>query len=261
MQFLREFSLRPGDRKWCGRRRQMKPWEFKSAGDLGLTPEERLHSLRRESGLTEFLSSNFWRLSTRAALRAMHGLDVVGSEHIPQELPFILVGNHSSHLDSICLAALLRPGLFPRVFPIAAADTFFTTRARSLFAALTINALPLDRKRGGSGQASMLELRERLLAGNTGYILFPEGTRSRDGNMNPFKKGIGMLVAGTPVPVVPCCIRGAFEAFPPTAKLPKRKPVSIKVLPPIRFDTFSNTDAGWKEVAELLEAAIRAGLN
>jgi N-dimethylarginine dimethylaminohydrolase len=78
---------------------------------------------------------------------------------------------------------------------------------------MMLNALPMWRKKCGSH--AMQELRDRLLSGPSIHLLFPEGKRSRDGSMNPFKPGLGMMIAGAPVPVVPCFIDGAFHAFRP----------------------------------------------
>src|SRR5690606_3946329 len=86
---------------------------------------------------------------------------------------------------------------------LAAGDTFFDSRPRAAFAAMCLNALPLWRK--NVGRHSLDALRERLVNEPCSYVLFPEGTRSRTGDMNPFKPGLGMLVAATGIPVVPCC--------------------------------------------------------
>jgi 1-acyl-sn-glycerol-3-phosphate acyltransferase len=75
--------------------------------------------------------------------------------------------------------------------------------------------------------------------------------------MATFKAGIGRVVAGTDVPVVPCRIRGAFAAFPPHAKLPRPRPVAVRIGAPLRFSSVENDRAGWSEVATALEAAVR----
>ena len=66
-----------------------------------------------------------------------------------------------------------------------------------------------------------------------GLILFPEGTRSRDGSLQPFKAGLGMLTAGTAVPVIPCYLDGAYQAFPPTARWPRPRKIRLKVGHPL----------------------------
>ena len=90
-------------------------------------------------------------------------------------------------------------------------DTFFQTPIMRAFAAGAMNALPLWRK--NAGRHAMEDLRQRLIGEPCGYILFPEGTRSRDGAMKRFKAGVGMLVNGTRVPVIPCHIEGTHRAL------------------------------------------------
>jgi 1-acyl-sn-glycerol-3-phosphate acyltransferase len=90
------------------------------------------------------------------------------------------------------------------------------------------------------------------------YILFPEGTRSRDGAMGSFKQGIGMLVASSDIPVVPCYLEGAHRAFPPHAKWPRPAPLKLRIGTPLRFPATPNERAGWRDVSEVLEAAVRA---
>src|SRR5262249_24935248 len=89
------------------------------------------------------------------------------------------------------------------------------------------------------------------------FILFPEGGRSRDGKMMPFKAGIGMLLAETNVPVVPCYLDGTFEACPAERRVPLRLPIRMRVGPPLNFAEVPDKRAGWEEVATQLEEAVR----
>lgn len=234
----------------------MEEWQYKPAGDLGLKPEESLRSLRREAGLVATITQSAWRVVVRLYLRGYHRLRVEGAEHLPAQAPFVMVANHSSHLDALTLASALPWRLRQRVFPIAAGDVFFETPAVALFSAMTLNALPMWRK--SCGPHAMRELRERLIGEPAIYVLFPEGTRSRDGQMSKFKPGIGMLVAGAPAPVVPCYLHGAFAACPPDKTLPRPRPLHLRIGPPLSFATTTNERAGWQEIAARLEAAVAA---
>lgn len=233
----------------------MNPWNYDPAHDLGLSSRQRLKSLKRESGLIETLARAGWWSGVRGYLRARHGFEVQGREHLPQSAPFVMVANHCSHLDALCLAAPIARSLRDRAFPIAAGDTFFESDLSAAFAAGLLNALPLWRRRTGAG--AMEELRERLLNEPCGYILFPEGTRSRTGKMSEFKAGLGMLVAQTSVPVVPCYLRGTFEAWPPESKKPRRGRVTLRVGAPLQFADTPNERAGWEQIARETEAAVR----
>jgi 1-acyl-sn-glycerol-3-phosphate acyltransferase len=233
----------------------MEEWKLEPARDHGLSPAQRLRSLRRESGLVETaLHIGLWAVA-RCYLRLWHRLRIEGVEHLPAAPPFVLVANHSSHLDTLVLGVRLPWTLRDRVFPIAAGDVFFEKPASTAFAAFVLNALPLWRRR--RDPHALVDLRKRLVEEPCAYILFPEGTRSRDGSMAAFKAGIGMVVAGTDVPVVPCRIRGAFAAFPPQAKLPRPRPVAVRIGAPLSFAGVANDRAGWSEVAAALEAAVR----
>ena len=96
----------------------------------------------------------------------------------------------------------------------------------------------------------------RLVEEPCGLILFPEGKRSRDGTLGPFKPGLGMLTAGTAVPVIPCHLSGAFDAFPAAARLPRPWKIRLKIGEPLVFDTVPNRRAGWEEIAERSRDAV-----
>ncbi len=233
----------------------MEPWSYKPASDLELPPVERARSLRREPGLMSNCGHLTCHGLARAYFRLYHRMRVEGAENLPTEPPFVLVANHASHLDALAVAAAMPRRLCGRVFPVAAGDVFFETPVTSLTSAFFLNALPMWRKR--CGPHALAELRAKLVGEPCGYILFPEGTRSRDGRMQPFKAGLGMLTAGSAVPVVPCHLGGAFEAFPAGARLPLPHRVRLRVGRPLVFDAVPNTRAGWERVVSESEAAVR----
>ena len=234
----------------------MDPWKLEPAHDLGLAPGDRLKSIRRESGLLETLAHVTWWSLVRAYLGLFHRLKIRGREHLPKEAPFLIVANHSSHLDALVLAAPFPWRLRDRVFPIAAGDTFFEKAPVAAFAAFALNALPLWRKHCDPNDVK--ELRRRLIEEPCAYVLFPEGTRTRTGEMGPFKRGVGMLAAGARVPVVPCYLKGAFEAFPPQAKVPRPGSLVLTIGPSLQFTEEADTKEGWAAVAAKVEAAVRA---
>jgi len=230
-------------------------WQLKPARDLGLAAQERARSHGREQGLGSVVLHGAWRALVRTHLALLHRFEVTGREHLPTP-PFVMVANHSSHLDALSLGAALRGPAARRAHALAAGDTFFTTGATSLFAAYALNALPVWRKRT---RAKELEtLRARLIEDELVYILFPEGTRSRDGRMGAFQPGLGAFVAGSPVPVVPCHLEGAFAAWPATRRFPRPGKLHLRIGTPLSFEHTTQDRAGWTEVAARCEAAVRA---
>lgn len=218
---------------------------------------QRWRSVWREAGLGEFLVQSLWWGLARVYLALAHRLRVVGCENLPTSPPFVLVANHASHLDALVLAAALPVRLRQCVLPVAAGDTFFQRPAMAAFAASCLNALPMWRK--SAGAHALHELRARLTDEPCGYILFPEGTRSRDGRMGSFKAGIGMLLAGSDVPAHPCRIDGAFAAWPPQAHGPRwGQPIRVRIGPAMRFAGAEQTRHGWDRIAAELEAAVLA---
>ncbi|HVR75256.1 MAG TPA: lysophospholipid acyltransferase family protein [Planctomycetota bacterium] len=182
-------------------------------------------------------------------------MEIVGREHIPAAPPFVIIANHASHLDALILAAPLPMRHRDRIFPIAAGDTFFETPLLTAFAALLLNALPMWRRR--CGRHAMDDLRRRLVEEPCAYILFPEGTRSRTGEAGAFKAGLGMIVAGTPVPIVPCRLDGTFEALPPHRRFPRPRKLRLVIGKPRVFESASNDRQGWDLIARECEQAFR----
>jgi 1-acyl-sn-glycerol-3-phosphate acyltransferase len=233
----------------------MKPWKYQPARDGHLSTMERARSVHREAGLLETTAHLGWLLFVRTYLRIFQRMRVRGRENIPREPPFVLLSNHTSHLDAVALSAIVPLRLAHRVFPVAAADVFFETPAGSLFSSVMINALPVWRKSCGPG--ALRELRDRLVGEPCAYILFPEGGRSRDGQMRSFRAGLGIIIAQTQVPLIPCYLDGAFRAMPPGSPWPRPAKLRVTVGSPMLFDHASNDREGWRTIAREAEDAVR----
>ncbi len=196
-----------------------------------------------------------WWSGVRLSLTCCHRIGYHGLEHLPQQPPFVVVANHQSHLDTLVIGSALPLRMRDHLCPLAAGDVFFQVPAMAAFSAMALNALPVWRK--NCGQQGLKSLRERLVQEQCLYILFPEGTRTRTGEMGPFLPGLGMMVAGTAVPVVPCYIRGAFEAFPAGSRLPRLTKIDITFGAPLDFSELPNRRAGWNKIAEETEHVVR----
>ena len=233
----------------------MADWKLEPARDLGLPLGKQLRSLQRENGLIFTALHLTWWSCVRGYLAVWHRLAIRGRENIPREPPFVLVANHASHLDALVLAGAVSWRIRDRLFPIAAGDVFFGSPVATSFAAGMLNALPMWRKRCGA--SDLKHLRERLVGEPCAYILFPEGTRSRTGAMAPFKPGLGMIVAGTAVPVLPCYLEGCHECLRPENTIPRPRHITLHIGKPMTFDNVSNERAGWRQIAADIEARVR----
>jgi 1-acyl-sn-glycerol-3-phosphate acyltransferase len=233
----------------------MEPWELQPARDTGLTPSERFRSVRRESGLIESLTHHACFSMLRIYFAVAHRLAIKGREKLPAHGPFVLAANHCSHLDALALGAALTPRHRERAFPIAAGDVFFQSTVTSRFSAIMLNALPMWRK--NCGPHALADLRRKLQEEKAIFIIFPEGGRSRNGSMMAFKHGIGMIVAETNVPVVPCGLVGTFEALPPHQKLPRLVAIKLQIGDALEFASTANDREGWSQIAHRVESSVR----
>ena len=96
------------------------------------------------------------------------------------------------------------------------------------------DVVPVDRE--GGGARGLKAILDRLLAGGA-IILFPEGTRTRDGKLQPARSGIGLTVMKSTAPVVPVRVFGTFEAFGRHLRFPRPHRVAVKYGQPMLFDT------------------------
>lgn len=229
----------------------MEEWQYQPTADFDKTPIEKLRVFPRQPDLVVYAIRLVVHALLRLWLRVYHRYRVAGRERLPRDRPFVMVANHASHLDALCLLSALPLGAVNRTYPAAARDYFFTSMPKVAFSAIVVNAMPFDRKE--NPRASLDLCRDLLATHGHALILFPEGTRSATGELAPFKPGIGFLTAGTNVPVVPCYLDGAYRAWPKGAWIPRPRKLELRVGAPMTFDAEPDP----KRVAAALEAAVR----
>jgi 1-acyl-sn-glycerol-3-phosphate acyltransferase len=139
----------------------------------------------------------------------------------------ILASNHASFIDPPLIGA----GLERAVNYLARNTLFNVPVVGSLLRSWKV--VPVDRE--GGGGAGLKAILDRLLDGDV-ILLFPEGTRTRDGKLQPARSGIGLTVIKSTAPVVPVRVFGTFEAFGRHMKVPRPRRVAIKYGQPMRFE-------------------------
>lgn len=139
--------------------------------------------------------------------------------------PYIAVANHSSHLDAPLVIGGLPRRLSRYLAAGAAADYFFDVHWRKWLTTLFFNAFAIERNSEGKRSGSSRALLER----DVPLLIFPEGGRSKHGEMGPFKPGAAALAIATQVPCLPIALVGASAAMPRGVNWPLRgrHPVTI----------------------------------
>ena len=231
-----------------------EPWHYETAPDLDQSLIERLRSFPREPDILVYSARTAAALAIRAWLRVYHRLHIEGRENLPREGSFVLVANHCSHLDTLAILSALPLGKLHRVFPAAAQDFFFVSVPRLAAAAIVVNALPFSRQ---AGFRQSLSVCKHLLEnpGNV-LLLYPEGTRSTTGELGEFKAGIGLILAGTDVPVVPCYLDGTHRAWPKGNYFPRPTAIRLRIGPPRQYAHLSRGKEAATEISRDLREAI-----
>lgn len=177
--------------------------------------------------------------------------DVTGLEHLDRlRAPALVIANHISHFDTLIVLSILPNHLYSRIAVTAAADRFYTQRLKGAWFSLRYNAFPIAR---GGGRAA-LEYSASLLQRDWSLLIFPEGSRSRTGELLPFHAGPAILALQQGVPVLPIRIDGASDILTPGTRRARPAPVRVRVGPPLTFDE-NDTVA---TATARMEAAVQA---
>ncbi|MBI5143382.1 MAG: AMP-binding protein [Nitrospirae bacterium] len=158
---------------------------------------------RKTGGVSFFLG----RCLVNSVLAMFFGLRSTGRHNLPDG-PFIIAANHESYLDGFAVSAAAPRNVAGRLFMVGL-EQFFRGPLSSLLTAAAW-VIPIDTER--HLERAMRMSAEVLRHGNA-LCIFPEGGRSFDGELMEFKNGAGILAVEMNVPIVPCFIEGAFEAY------------------------------------------------
>jgi 1-acyl-sn-glycerol-3-phosphate acyltransferase len=157
-------------------------------------------------------------------LRALVNAKVFGEENVEGlEGAFILIPNHTSHLDAPMVFSLLPDFLTERLATGAAADYFYRRKGVAEMTSLFFNTYPIERKGKprAPGQPNAAGMTGRLLRAGVPILVFPEGTRSRSGELGVPKPGAAALAQKVGVPLVPIAMAGGHEAMPVGKLVPR----------------------------------------
>jgi len=176
-------------------------------------------------------------------------------DNLPAEGSILLCPNHVSYLDPFALGIALPAERLRRTFWSGWTGVAFNTRLRRLFSRVA-RILPVDPDRA---VASGLAFGRAALDQGFDLVWFPEGARSRDGQLQRFLPGIGALVEQRPVPIIPVYIDGSFVAWPVDQRSPRRAPITVRFGPPISPENVAG-DATGRERDDRIAAAVHAAV-
>ena len=161
-------------------------------------------------------------------------LKVEGIENLPKDKSYLIVSNHCSHLDGPAIIAAQKKHM-KYVYSLAAQDYFFNSSFKGWFCKYFLNMIPFKR-RGKSFEG--LKFCQNILAEGKIILMFPEGTRSLSGKIQPFKLGLGFLAMNLKVPIVPVYIHGSYQAMPKGKYLPRKHQIKVIFGSPLKIDCY-----------------------
>ncbi|MEM6798216.1 MAG: lysophospholipid acyltransferase family protein [Planctomycetota bacterium] len=187
--------------------------------------------------LTQYVAGTFFRVWFRLRREGHRG--------VPASGPLVLVCNHQSHLDPVIVGVMCR-----RQIAYLARDTLFKGPLGVLIR--SYDAVPIDRE--GSGLAGLRATLKRIKQGDA-VLLFPEGTRTGDGELQPLQPGFLALVRRGKAAVVPVAVDGPFLAMPRGKSIPRPVRIGLCYGDAIPFEEVKQLDDG--PLIELVDQRIR----
>ena len=196
---------------------------------LTLEPSEDLASLLRlESGPLLNAAKFFLKMLLNLLFMVYGRLSVRGIENLPPKVPYIIAPNHVSLVDAPAIVAGISWHVASQAFFLGATD-FFGGPVSSKIASV-INVIPVDMD---SRLYGAMQLSAHVLRRNKILCVFPEGGRSRDGNIKEFKKGVGIISKELNIPVIPVAIKGTYEMLPSGKQFPKPARITMTFGEPV----------------------------
>jgi len=198
----------------------------------------------------------FWYLLgyslSKAIAKTFFSYRVIGAENMIEEGPCIIAPNHCSFFDPPLVGVACRRA----IHYLARKSLLEWPVLGPIFPEL--NVIPVDRK---NADRSALMGAIRVVKSGGAVLIFPEGTRSPDGKLQPAQPGIGMIVAKTGAPVVPVRIFGSYEVYNRNQRRPKSGAVTVKVGKPIWFPAADRRSDEARNAYQTRSEAVMAAIS
>ena len=213
-------------------------------------------------GALDFVQNNFISNALRVVIhcfvrlsfRYYHRFKVIHAERLNGLGAAIIVANHASHLDTLALFSSFPLAQVNSLRALAAKDYFFSNPVSRSLAFFFANVIPIDRRGMSPGS---LGFAEKELTGGRKLIIYPEGTRSVDGEIHSFRPGIGLLALRSRVPVVPLYIEGTYASQPKGMFFPRPRQIVVSVGEPVEYKPTDESQMDAQGIAQDLERRVR----
>jgi 1-acyl-sn-glycerol-3-phosphate acyltransferase len=204
----------------------------------------------RHIDFTSFLFRALWGIILKIFFLFYIRLHLIGDyKELYEKYPrLIVISNHASHIDAVSITASIPFKYWLDLYISAAKDYWFRNPVFTFFSKHCLGAIPIDRK-DKKGEAiklctTLLNSLERIW-----LIMFPEGTRSPDGYVQPFKRGVSIFSQRTNTPVLFLYLEGNAKAFPKGAWLPRPGTLKIHIGPVVQPIDIDNIDDLYRDFA------------
>ncbi|MBD3295961.1 MAG: AMP-binding protein, partial [Candidatus Omnitrophica bacterium] len=194
-------------------------------------PEHELEKLYLDPSPVNVILTRIFVRSFYYIFKRIWGLDIKGRENIPSRGPYLICPNHNSYLDGLVITGCL---------PVKAArDMFFLVYRQILqkpafsWSPYFARLVPIDPE---ADFITTMRIVSYLMEKEKAVCFFPEGNRSFDGELQEFKKGVGIMMKELDVPVVPAYIKGTFESWPSGRRFPRPHPLEVNFGKPVKWD-------------------------
>lgn len=180
------------------------------------------------------------------------GLDVKGAESIDKNTSYIFMANHLSFIDGPLLFMLI-----PQPVRVILKKEVFRVPIVGQTMRL-VGFIPVDRKRIRGGKASIDKAARKIREEGCSFLIFPEGTRSRDGRLQLFKRGGFFIALQSQAPIVPISIQGTFEIMPRGNFFVKKGKIMVRFHTPVPVQEYDFESL--PELMARVKTAIESGL-
>jgi 1-acyl-sn-glycerol-3-phosphate acyltransferase len=205
-------------------------------------PANRTSGLRLGNGEEPSVAWKFAQVFCRIFTTCCFDLKVYGQKHVPRQGGVLLVANHQSYLDPVLVGVRLK-----RPLNYIAKSELFENRH---FARLLrwLNSFPV--RQGAGDVGAIRETIARLRAGRA-LIIFPEGSRTNNGELLPIERGVSLILRRVNVPVIPVVIDGSYQAWPMNQSIFQPRKIRLEYGPPMVLSGLKE-----KEIVHVIEKTL-----